>query len=394
MVTASEGVETRSRPRNVFVLCTGRSGSVTFSHATGHMTNFTSGHETLAQRVGQERLAYPANHIEIDNRLAWFLGRLDEKFGKDAYYVHLTRDADEVARSYASRIDRPTSISGAYLNGILMRPTPADPVQVSRDFVDTVTTNIRAFLRDKPHQMTFDLAHAERDFRQFWAWIGADGDLDAALREWTIQHNASKPEKASTGVTAATTRSDEQGTLAWQGRRDAMYQHAVEEIVRAVGIGAVSMIDIASGRGSFLEQFDWIPDRVSLDADYPFASKAVSPVNAEFVPWKSDRVYDVATCLNVLENIPNPELFAKKLLEISEITVVAVRFAWKQMPGQTHLNGSVDGEKLRAWFGRKPNYSYRIAEVSSGARHLIHVYERGREEEWETLKQRTRATKA
>src|SRR6478752_1534731 len=87
---------------NVFILSTGRCGSTTLSRAFAHATNFTSGHETLSH-VPRARLDYPANHIESDNRLAFFLGALHEKYGDDAHWVHLTRDPDRVAGSYANR---------------------------------------------------------------------------------------------------------------------------------------------------------------------------------------------------------------------------------------------------------------------------------------------------
>lgn len=53
-----------------------------------HCTNYTAGHETLRPRLGDERFAYPAYHVEADNRLAWLLGRLERHYGKDAFYVH------------------------------------------------------------------------------------------------------------------------------------------------------------------------------------------------------------------------------------------------------------------------------------------------------------------
>ena len=62
---------------NIFVLCTGRCGSMTFTKACGHIDNFSSAHESRCGRLGNERLAYPENHIEVDNRLSWddFNGR-------------------------------------------------------------------------------------------------------------------------------------------------------------------------------------------------------------------------------------------------------------------------------------------------------------------------------
>lgn len=77
---------------NVFVLCTGRCGSVTFAQAASHVTNASVGHETRSHMVGAARMAYPIGHIEVDNRLSWTLGRLDQAFGRDAFYVHLLRN--------------------------------------------------------------------------------------------------------------------------------------------------------------------------------------------------------------------------------------------------------------------------------------------------------------
>ena len=88
---------------NVFVLNTGRCGSTTFTKACKHITNYTSEHESRAGMLGKKHFNYPGNHIETDNRLCWFLGRLDEAYGNDAYYVHLKRNTKDVASSFAKR---------------------------------------------------------------------------------------------------------------------------------------------------------------------------------------------------------------------------------------------------------------------------------------------------
>ena len=93
--------------------------SVTFSKACGHIVNFTSGHETRWGQAGDERIEYPDNHIEADNRLSWILGRLEQRYADDAYYVHLLRDPEETAKSFARRIEANTSIIAAYRQSIL-----------------------------------------------------------------------------------------------------------------------------------------------------------------------------------------------------------------------------------------------------------------------------------
>lgn len=176
----------------VFVLTTGRSGSTTFARACAHSENFSVGHESRWQLLGPARLDYADQHIEIDNRLCWLLGRLDARFGDDAFYVHLWRDRQAVAESYCRRRFGRGSIIRAYSQGILYRSQTdlADCL----DYCDTVNANIRHFLRDKTRALTVDLAQAEADFVRFWEAIGARGDLEAALQEWQTLYNAQHTE--------------------------------------------------------------------------------------------------------------------------------------------------------------------------------------------------------
>ena len=44
---------------NIFVLCTGRCGSVTFTKACQHITNYTCTHESRVSLLGEDRLNYP-----------------------------------------------------------------------------------------------------------------------------------------------------------------------------------------------------------------------------------------------------------------------------------------------------------------------------------------------
>jgi len=177
---------------NVFVLCTGRCGSTTFIKAASHSDNFSAGHETRTKLLGLERFNYPAAHIEADNRLSWLLGRLEATYGDNAYYVHLMRNEVATAQSFVKRYDG--GIIKAYRGaGILMGlPESSNPMAVALDYCHTVNSNISHFLANKSHVMQVRLEHAKTDFAVFWQWIGATGNLDKALEEFDIKHNASK----------------------------------------------------------------------------------------------------------------------------------------------------------------------------------------------------------
>lgn len=174
---------------NIFVLNAGRCGSTTFIKACSHITNYTALHESRVHLTGSERLAYPDNHIEADNRLSWLLGRLDREYGDNAFYVHLHREREASAESFAKRSD--FGIMQAYREGILLGGDGQTPQEIAQDYLDTIESNIALFLKDKTQKMDFQLVNAKDDFSVFWERIGAKGDLDQALGEWDVRYNAS-----------------------------------------------------------------------------------------------------------------------------------------------------------------------------------------------------------
>lgn len=176
---------------NIFILNTGRCGSTTFIKACHHISNYTALHESRATLIGKERLNYPINHIEADNRLSWFLGRLDRQYADSAFYIHLSRDLSKTVNSFAQRENY--GIMQAYREGILLGGEDGQSAtDIAHDYIDTVESNIEFFLQNKNNKMSFSLESAKDGFRLFWEMIGAEGELDKALSEWDINYNASK----------------------------------------------------------------------------------------------------------------------------------------------------------------------------------------------------------
>ena len=143
---------------------------------------------------GNARLAFPNNHIEADNRLSWLLGRLDQAYGTETYYVHLKRDLLSTAQSFRERWDR--GIMNAYRTEILMGAgklhpkNEEDKLSYCLDYCETVNSNIELFLQNKPHKMEFRMENAQNDWVRFQEWINAKGDLEGALQEWQVKHNS------------------------------------------------------------------------------------------------------------------------------------------------------------------------------------------------------------
>ena len=177
---------------NVFVLCTGRCGSTSFAKACEHISNYTCSHESRVGKIGEERIKFPDQHIEVDNRLAWFMGQLDVLYQPYAtFYVWLRRNVLDTRASYSRRGDR--GIMQAFRDGIHIgadQETPHD--QVAAALVSVMCCNIAEFISRKPLTMIIDIEEIEKTFPLFWESIEAEGDFDAALAEFGERHNASE----------------------------------------------------------------------------------------------------------------------------------------------------------------------------------------------------------
>lgn len=178
---------------NVFVLGTGRCGTTTFARACSHLSNYTVGQESRAARYGDARFGYPRRHVEVDPRLTWFLGELAQRF-PGARYVHLRREPEATARSVERRLrGGRASFGRAFAESIIMRGQPwpgSEQLDVARFYVRTARANIEEFLRWRQYAMRLDLEDIDEGFPRFLEWIGAEGDLDAAVAEWGTRYNA------------------------------------------------------------------------------------------------------------------------------------------------------------------------------------------------------------
>lgn len=208
---------------NVFVLSTGRCGSTTVARAFSHATNYTSGHETRSHLLSG-RLEYPRDHIESDNRLSWFLGSLDRRYGNDAWWVHLTRDEERVAdslwrrweenvrgRRLAGIVRHPRRTAGSMRNwwsdgssmnrGMIAiafgydvvtshRPLTSDERRLAcRLYVQTVNDNISKFLEGKTRTARIRVENFKPDVAYLWERIDAEGPVEDAMRELDVVHN-------------------------------------------------------------------------------------------------------------------------------------------------------------------------------------------------------------
>ncbi|MDE1568018.1 class I SAM-dependent methyltransferase [Aquabacter sp. P-9] len=164
----------------------------------------------------------------------------------------------------------------------------------------------------------------------------------------------------------------------WNDRFDLIYYQAVDYIIRTVGASATSLLDVGTGGCPYLEWFDWIEQRVSIDIRKPYASANVQGLNANILTDPVPDGFELCTCLQVLEHVPDAGPFARRLTELARTVVVSVPFKWPEGKTQGHVHDPVDLEKLSSWFGRPPNYHMTVQEPLRRTKNvrLIAIYDR------------------
>lgn len=152
----------------------------------------------------------------------------------------------------------------------------------------------------------------------------------------------------------------------WERRSDLLYYQYFRFIVRCIGPEARSMLDVGSGNAPYLEWFDWIPERVSVDLATPYRSETVKGIEGDVFGLAFERPFDLLSCMQVLEHVPEPEPFARRLLELGRIVLVSVPYKWPKGSNRHHVNDPVDLEAVTRWFGRKSNYHLVVHEPFAG----------------------------
>lgn len=174
---------------NIFVVGTGRCGTVTFSKAAAHCTNYSVGHETKAGRVADWH--YPDNHIEVSSQLVIAIPLLRKRY-PDAQWIHLVREREACSRSLA----RMTHVMRAFSWVWFQQPAPSLPAagEVVYDLVNGLCEDM---LGESWDYYRLQLERVHDDWRVCWDFMECEGDYEKSLAEWNTRHNAYRPRKES-----------------------------------------------------------------------------------------------------------------------------------------------------------------------------------------------------
>jgi hypothetical protein len=164
----------------------------------------------------------------------------------------------------------------------------------------------------------------------------------------------------------------------WEQRKDSVYLHAARLVCRRFGANPKSVIDVGSNGTPTLEWHRETASRlVSLDLRRPYEAAGIESVTSDLLAFDPGTKFDLVTCFQVLEHVPNPKAFARKLLALGDVVVISVPYKWAKGRVKFHIHDPVDEAKLLEWFGRTPVYSHLSEEIElDRAKRLIQT--RGR----------------
>ncbi|MFN3825168.1 MAG: class I SAM-dependent methyltransferase [Pseudorhodobacter sp.] len=164
----------------------------------------------------------------------------------------------------------------------------------------------------------------------------------------------------------------------WRERSDMIYYRYIDYMVRCVGKDAQRMLDVGSGNCPYPEWFDWIETRISVDIRVPYASDKVQGIQGDIHELDLGEPFDLVTCFQVLEHVPDATRFARRLLDLGRLLMVSVPYNWPtEPPTPGHVHDPVSDAKLDDWMGREANYKMVVREPFSGPKgaRLIAFYD-------------------
>jgi hypothetical protein len=170
----------------------------------------------------------------------------------------------------------------------------------------------------------------------------------------------------------------------WLERQRFLYIQVTKEIARRIAGNANSIMDVGSNGTPILDWFPEVPLRVSVDLRKPYVADGIESVKEDFLTWEPSQRFDVGLCLQVLEHVADAEAFAQHLLRLCEVVIISVPYRWPEEASSYHVHDPVDEEKLKTWFHREPNFTYRIAELH-GQERLISVYDDQSHDLWRSV---------
>ena len=170
----------------------------------------------------------------------------------------------------------------------------------------------------------------------------------------------------------------------WRLRKKFVYLHICRRLIEVISSSASVVADIGSNKSPILDFYGNIEKKFSVDITSPYKADDVISVKEDFYVWEPPVPIQVASCFQVIEHVPDPAKFSKRILELSEVSIVSVPYKEPAGVNPGHINNDIDLDTIKTWFGRPPNFHYIATELSGNER-IICVFDNTTEDEFPNM---------
>lgn len=167
----------------------------------------------------------------------------------------------------------------------------------------------------------------------------------------------------------------------WNQRKNYVYLHVCRRLIEVLAHSATAVADIGSNRSPILDYFGVKQSKYSVDIENPYRADDVISITEDFYIWEAPEPLQIGTCFQVIEHVPDPSKFCRRMLEMFEVSLISVPYLEPAGLNPGHINNDIDLQTLISWFGRKPNFHY-IAKELSGDERIICVFDKTTENEF------------
>ena len=198
----------------------------------------------------------------------------------------------------------------------------------------------------------------------------------------------------------------------WRQRRHyAFYKHLHCVLQRYAGT-ARSALDVGSALPPYLNALPWIASRTIVGPRFAgnvgrggveilslrrIAEKfGVVAIQADFLEWQLPEAplatggsapgravaaapqaqpFDLVLCSEVVEHVPQPRAFVRKLLSAGKVLVLSVPYRWAPCDDTKchHVSNQITRDMIAGWAGRQPD-AFDVVQETSGEQRIICVY--------------------
>ena len=170
----------------------------------------------------------------------------------------------------------------------------------------------------------------------------------------------------------------------WQQRKDFVYLHVCRRLIEIIARSASAVADVGSNRSPILDYFGPKQTKYSVDIENPYKGEDVIAITEDFYTWEPPEPVQVGTCFQVIEHVPDPGKFLRRMMELFDVSIISVPHMEPPGLNPGHINNDIDLDTIVGWAGRKPNFHY-IAKELSGDERIICVFDNATEEPYPNL---------